>query len=88
MFPKEGGQKHLVRNTKGQRELQERNDSREVSEKESCVKSCADSKPHRFYFVLMLRSKCGRSPRRCVFTVFLYCFDYIYLFYFYICLVL
>jgi hypothetical protein len=36
MFPNEGGQKHLVRDTKVQRGLQERNESWAVSEKESC----------------------------------------------------
>ena len=38
MFPNEGGQKHLVRNTKPQRGSQEKDGYRAESEKESCVK--------------------------------------------------
>jgi len=38
MFPNEGGQKHLVRDTKGQLSSKEKDGYRAESEKESCVK--------------------------------------------------
>jgi len=38
MFPNEGGQKHLVRDTKGQLNCKEKDGYRVESEKESCVK--------------------------------------------------
>jgi hypothetical protein len=38
MFPKEGGQEHLVRNKKGQWGIKEKDGHRAESEKESCVK--------------------------------------------------
>ena len=38
MFPNEGGQKHLVRDIKGQRGSQGKDGYRAESEKESCVK--------------------------------------------------
>ena len=38
MFPNEGGQKHLVRDTKVQRGSKEKDVYRTKSEKESCVK--------------------------------------------------
>jgi len=38
MFPNEGGQKHLVRNTKGQWGRKEKDGDRAESEEESCVK--------------------------------------------------
>jgi len=38
MFPNEGGQKRLLRNTKGQRGSKEKDGYRAESEKESCVK--------------------------------------------------
>ena len=38
MFPNEGGQKHLLRDTKGQWESKEKDGYRTESEKESCVK--------------------------------------------------
>jgi len=38
MFPNEGGQKHLVRDTKGQRGSKEKDGCRAESEKESFVK--------------------------------------------------
>jgi len=38
MFPNEGGQKHLVRDTKGQWDSKEKDGYRAESEKESCVK--------------------------------------------------
>ena len=38
MFPNEGGQKHLVRDTKGQWGDKEKGGYRAESEKESCVK--------------------------------------------------
>jgi len=37
MFPNEGGQKQLVRDTKGQWESKEKDGYRAESEKESCV---------------------------------------------------
>jgi len=37
VFPNEGGQKHLVRDTKGQRGRQGKDGSMAASEKESCV---------------------------------------------------
>jgi len=38
VFPNEGGQKHLVRDTKGQRGSQGKDGYKTESEKESCVK--------------------------------------------------
>jgi hypothetical protein len=38
MFPNEGGQKHLVRDTKGKRGSKEKGGYRAEIEKESCVK--------------------------------------------------
>ena len=38
MFPNEGGQKHLVTDTKGQWGSKEKDGCRVESEKESCVK--------------------------------------------------
>jgi len=38
MFPNEGGQKHLVRNKKGQWGIKEKGGYRAESEKESCMK--------------------------------------------------
>jgi len=38
MFPNEGGQKHLVRDTKSQLNSKEKDGYRADSEKESCVK--------------------------------------------------
>jgi hypothetical protein len=38
VFPNEGIQKHLVRDTKGQLNSKEKDDYRAESEKESCVK--------------------------------------------------
>jgi len=38
MFPNEGGQKHLVRDTNGQLNSKEKEGYRAESEKESCVK--------------------------------------------------
>ena len=38
MFPNEGGQKHLVRDTKGQQDSKEKDCYRAESEKEACVK--------------------------------------------------
>jgi hypothetical protein len=38
VFPNEGGQKHLVSETKGQWDSKEKDSYRAESEKESCVK--------------------------------------------------
>jgi len=38
MFPNDGSQKHLVRDTKGQLNRKEKDGYRAESEKESCVK--------------------------------------------------
>ena len=38
MFPNERGQKHLVRDTKGQQDSKQEDGYRAESEKESCVK--------------------------------------------------
>ena len=64
MFPNEGGQKHLVRDTKGQLNNKEKDGYRAESEKESCVKQDGQITEERDKQRLEQDRRCGKHLKK------------------------
>ena len=69
MFPNEGGQKHVVRDTKGQLNSKEKDGYRAESDKESCVKQDGQITEERDKQRLEQDRKCGKHLQRRVLVV-------------------
>ena len=69
MFPNEGGQKHLVRDTKGQLNSKEKDGYRSESEKESCVKQDGQITEERDKQRLEQDRRCGKHLQKRILVV-------------------
>ena len=69
MFPNEGGQKHLVRDTKGQWDNKEKNGYRVESEQESCVKQDRQITKEREKQMLEQERSCGKHFQKRILIV-------------------
>ena len=64
MFPNEGGQQHLVRDTKGQWDSKEKDGYRAESEKESCVKQDRQITEERDKQRIEQDRRCGKHLKK------------------------
>ena len=69
MFPYEGGQKHLVRDTKGQWNSKEKDGYRAESEKESCVKQDGQRTEERDKQKLEQDKRCDKHLQKRILVV-------------------
>ena len=69
MFPNEGGQKHLVRDTKGQLSSKEKDGQRAESEKESGVKQDGQITEERDKQRLEQNRRCGKHLQKSILVI-------------------